>query len=55
LGKAFEVTQNVPLDGIGLDEASLSQQIYLTPDTLYKLTFDTFDVGNGGFVGLKLH
>jgi hypothetical protein len=53
---AFEVDQNAPLDGVGIGEASLQQLFYITPETTYLLTFDTFfNVGNGGFIGVKFN
>jgi len=53
---AFEVDQNAPLDGVGIGEASLQQLFYITPETRYLLTFDTFfNDGNGGFIGVKFN
>ncbi|MCJ1250048.1 hypothetical protein MMC30_007274 [Trapelia coarctata] len=53
---AFEVDQNAALDGVGLGEANLQQLIYITPGTQYTLSFDSFfDVGNGGFIGVKFN
>jgi hypothetical protein len=53
---AFEVDQNAPLDGVGIGEAILAQLFYITPGTQYVLTFDTFfNVGNGGFIGVKFN
>lgn len=53
---AFEVDQPGPPDGVGLGQATLSQLIYITQGTQYVLSFDTFfNVGNGGFIGVKFN
>lgn len=41
---------------MGLGEAILSQLIYITSGTTYTLSFRSFwNVGNGGFIGVKLN
>lgn len=52
---AFQVTQNGPIDTVGLGQALLEQLIYITPGVHYTLTFQSYWSGYGGFIGVKIN